>query len=207
MREADLMNVYFGMNSSKLDAAAEKLLDNVAERLKQFDSPVLELHAHADATGDHDINIQLSELRARSVMQYLNKKGISMDRMCYLAYGESDLYIAQNADVQLNRRVEFRLKAYDHHFLSQDNPSRIEGFAYKQLPMLPERQYFVQLAALSDMRTFSTYKLKEYGAAICYHQGGMYKYVLGPYRTLEEATVSLQRARLNYRDAFIFKNE
>ena len=207
MMASELMNVYFGMNSYKVDAEGERVLDELVELLKQYDSPVLELHAHADATGDHDINIKLSELRARTVIQYLGKRGIQIDRMSYVAYGESNLYMAQDANSDLNRRVEFRLKDYAHVFIASDHEFRIDGFSYKQLPMLKERVYFVQLAALSDMRTFSTYKLKEYGAAICYYQSGLYKYVLGPFDTMEEATVNLQKAKLNYRDAFIFKNQ
>jgi outer membrane protein OmpA-like peptidoglycan-associated protein len=207
MAASGVKNIYFGMNSSRLDSKSEAMLDELAEVLLDYEGPALELHAHADATGDHNINIRLSELRARSVIQYLHKKGVSMSRMCYLAYGESELYLAQQADIALNRRVEFRLKDYRHKFLPLDDASRVEGFAYKQLPMLGERKYFVQMAALSDMRTFSTYKLQEYGAAICYYQGGLYKYVLGPFDTMEEASIELQKVRTDYRDAFIFKNE
>jgi len=64
-------------------------------------------------------NLNLSKRRAKSVKQYLIKKGISKDRITAKGYGESnlvnncvDLTPCSEEEHQLNRRTEFRVIGY-----------------------------------------------------------------------------------------------
>ncbi|MCP4122880.1 MAG: OmpA family protein [Bacteroidetes bacterium] len=206
MQEEGLRNVYFSMGSHAIDSEGAAVMDRMAVLLERYEDPVIELHAYADATGSYEENILLTEKRARSVMQYLIGKGVPVDRMNYKAYGESSLYIEQDEDVRLNRRVEFRLKLYDHNADRTETDSDWLGFAIREMIVLEPEKFYVQLAALGPNSMFNGYKLKKYGTTVCYFQKGMYKYVLGPFNTLDEAKDNLRSVRSDYRDAFIFKN-
>lgn len=204
MHAGDLKNVYFGSGSAVIDNEAKALLNALTGLLGTYDDPVLELHAHADATGSYEENIALSERRARSVMQYLISRGVDMARLSYKPYGESQLAVSEGAAQRLNRRVEFRLMQYDYQDAGGNPPS---GDIYvKRLPMLEPGGYYVQLLALGANSIFPGYKLRQYGAAVCYFERGLYKYVLGPFKEEQEARGVLESVRADYRDAFLFRN-
>ena len=68
------------------------------------------MQAHTDNSGPARDNLELSQRRARSVVQYMVQNGISASRLRAVGYGESRPAY-QNATVEgrrLNRRVEFR---------------------------------------------------------------------------------------------------
>lgn len=55
--------------------------------------PQLKIHieSHTDSRGGDDYNLQLSERRAQSTLQWLINKGIDKDRLIAKGYGESQL--------------------------------------------------------------------------------------------------------------------
>ena len=64
---------------------------------------------HTDALGSESYNYELSEKRARSVSEYLVRKGISSSRLSTMGYGKSQP-VTDNRTPQgraRNRRVEF----------------------------------------------------------------------------------------------------
>lgn len=74
----------------------------------------IEISGHTDNKGSAEYNKKLSENRAKSVQEYLVKKGISPDRMSFAGYG-FDRPIAPNDNEggrQLNRRTEFEIKEF-----------------------------------------------------------------------------------------------
>jgi len=91
-----------------LTPEARKALDQVAKMLLQNRGIVLELRGHADSAGRSADNRKLSRKRAKVVMAYLMKQGISSWRLSVRAFGESQP-IAPNATAAgraQNRRVE-----------------------------------------------------------------------------------------------------
>ncbi|MCO4815294.1 MAG: OmpA family protein, partial [Flavobacteriales bacterium] len=73
----------------------------------------IELGGHTDSQGATAYNQSLSERRAKAVVDYLTKAGISGARLVSAGYGE-DEPIATNetkAGRQLNRRTEFKVLA------------------------------------------------------------------------------------------------
>jgi outer membrane protein OmpA-like peptidoglycan-associated protein len=71
----------------------------------------IEISGHTDNTGNPVVNAKLSTERAKAVVDYLVKKGITKDRLTYLGFG-SDQPIADNATAAgraKNRRVEFKI--------------------------------------------------------------------------------------------------
>jgi OmpA-OmpF porin, OOP family len=86
------------------------LLDNIIRILKNNPSMKLEIQGHTDNRGSGGFNRELSEKRARAVMEYFVKKGISSDRLSAVGYGFSRP-AATNTTAEgrsMNRRVELK---------------------------------------------------------------------------------------------------
>ncbi len=102
--------IYFHTDSAALTRRARAKLDRIAEELKRVPGARLEVAGHTDNRATSSYNIVLSKRRARTVIDYLTQKGISIDRLRPVAYGEARP-VASNATEEgrrLNRRVEFR---------------------------------------------------------------------------------------------------
>ena len=71
----------------------------------------IELAAHTDDVGDEDFNLKLSDERAQSAFEYLNKKGIAKNRMVPKGYGELKPAVPNSSDESRaqNRRLELRV--------------------------------------------------------------------------------------------------
>jgi len=89
------------------------LLDELSSVLKSRpDLKQVTVEGHTDNRGGHAYNQELSERRARAVVDYLMRKGIQSQRLSSRGYGY-DRPIASNADAlgrAKNRRVEFRIE-------------------------------------------------------------------------------------------------
>ena len=104
----NLTGVSFGSGNAVLTANAKKILDGVAEQLLANPKVKIEIQGHTDNVGKPATNKLLSERRAKSVVAYLAMKGVKMDRMTAVGYGQ-ELPIADNNTAdgrELNRRIE-----------------------------------------------------------------------------------------------------
>ncbi len=109
--EIQLPGVNFAYNSDRLLPGAERVLNDAAETLRRNPTITVEVAGHTDSDGAADYNENLSERRARSVRNYLQSRGVGMDRMTVRGYGESDP-VASNATKEgkaQNRRVVLRI--------------------------------------------------------------------------------------------------
>jgi OmpA-OmpF porin, OOP family len=86
-------------------------LNRVVKLLEDNPSIVIEMSAHTDSYGSDDYNINLSDNRARSVMEYILSKGIGQPRISSKGYGETKPVAPNDTpeNRQLNRRVEFTI--------------------------------------------------------------------------------------------------
>jgi len=81
---------HFPVNGHDLSPEAEQQLDDFVEKLKTDDKNVyLEIQGHTDATGSPEHNMQLGQERADAVRRYLNQKGVALNRMSTISYGET----------------------------------------------------------------------------------------------------------------------
>ncbi|MFP2932517.1 OmpA family protein [Pyxidicoccus sp. 3LG] len=105
-------NVLFETGSAVIQKRSYPLLDEVATVLRKNPTlgPVL-IEGHTDNRGSRALNMNLSDKRARSVLEYLVSRGIDKKRLSSAGFG-FDRPIATN-DTALgrakNRRVDFRL--------------------------------------------------------------------------------------------------
>ena len=107
-------SVLFDFDEARLKPAGRTLLADLARWLVEHPGAGdLEIGGHCDESGSPAYNQDLSERRARSVMDALVREGVSADRLTARGYGESRPLMRRSAapvDVvdAANRRVEFR---------------------------------------------------------------------------------------------------
>jgi OOP family OmpA-OmpF porin len=105
-------NILFETGQAKIQKQSFKLLDEVASVLAKNPTlgPVL-IEGHTDNKGSRNYNVDLSQRRAKAVLEYLVGKGIERKRLSAKGFG-FDRPITSNATPlgrAKNRRVEFRL--------------------------------------------------------------------------------------------------
>ncbi len=82
-------NVFYDFARWELRPEAMVSLDDLIETLNDNPNVTIELMSHTDSRGSDQDNIELSQKRAQSVVDYLIQKGISPDRLSAKGYGES----------------------------------------------------------------------------------------------------------------------
>jgi outer membrane protein OmpA-like peptidoglycan-associated protein len=106
-----LANVFYEVDSWQLKSESISELNNLASLISENKDFVVEIGGYTDSTGTSEYNQQLSEKRARSVVNYLINKGISPERLKYKGYGDT-LPVGDNKIPEgrkLNRRTEARI--------------------------------------------------------------------------------------------------
>jgi outer membrane protein OmpA-like peptidoglycan-associated protein len=106
-----LNNIFFDFDNAFLRPESFPELNRIISLMKERSGMEIEIAGHADATGPEAYNLGLSEKRARSVVNYLTKNGISGNRISTIFHGESKP-VAPNTTVdgrRRNRRVEFKI--------------------------------------------------------------------------------------------------
>lgn len=84
-----LDNVYYEFNSAELTEPSKKVLDNLIPIMEDNPEMEIELDSHTDNVGTDEYNLDLSNKRAQSCVDYLASKGIAASRMTSKGYGES----------------------------------------------------------------------------------------------------------------------
>jgi len=79
--------------------------------LNEYKSIKIHLKGHTDNDGDDENNFILSQKRAKSVADFLVKKGIDKERVFYEGFGESRPLLENNSEAnkQIDRRVELQI--------------------------------------------------------------------------------------------------
>ena len=82
-------NIFYDFDKATLRPESKEALDEVIIMLNENPNVSIEMGSHTDRKGSDAYNIALSERRAKSVVDYLIKGGISEDRLSPKGYGES----------------------------------------------------------------------------------------------------------------------
>jgi len=105
-----LNNIFF--DSAKWDLKLESTveLDKLVALLKANPDLPIEISGHTDDVGKDADNLILSQKRAKSVVDYLAKKGLSVLKIKAEGYGKSRPYLPNSSDEnrKLNRRIEVK---------------------------------------------------------------------------------------------------
>jgi outer membrane protein OmpA-like peptidoglycan-associated protein len=99
--------------TGKYDLLPESVveLDKLVALLKENVGLKIEISGHTDNTGLETANLELSTLRARAVVLYLESKGIPASGLAYKGYGSSSPVAGNDSAEgrQLNRRTEMKI--------------------------------------------------------------------------------------------------
>lgn len=106
-----LNNIFFDTGKSDLRVESTNELERLLQLMNEVLTLKIEISGHTDNVGSAEYNKGLSEARAKSVVEYLIKKGIDKNRMVFKGYGFTQP-IADNLTEegrQQNRRTEFKI--------------------------------------------------------------------------------------------------
>lgn len=108
-------NIYFETASARITNSSIENLKEMLEILKNYPELHVEIKAHADSRGSSDYNLELSQRRAQSVVNFLSAKGIETYRLKAKGYGDTQPVNecvkgvkCPDSKLRENRRVEFR---------------------------------------------------------------------------------------------------
>lgn len=111
-----LLHIYYDFDQSYIREDAVEDLNKLYKLMMDNPSYVVEIGSHTDARGSNSYNDGLSNRRAKSVVRWLGKKGISKDRLVARGFGETvnvnnciNNVPCSEKEHQLNRRTEFRV--------------------------------------------------------------------------------------------------
>lgn len=88
-KPVEIPNIFYASGSAELNESSKEALEELAQILEDNPNIVMEIGAHTDMVGDSVYNMNLSQRRAKSVIDYLNSKGYDLDRLVSKGYGES----------------------------------------------------------------------------------------------------------------------
>jgi peptidoglycan-associated lipoprotein len=137
-----LENIYFDYNESYIRADAAKELDKLVTLLSDNSDLKIEMGSHTDSVASDAYNIELSQRRAESTVNYLIQEGIDPSRLVAKGYGESKP-IARNTNPdgtdnpegrQRNRRTEFKILEIGQLIKKEDEDDEDKYFRGENLP-------------------------------------------------------------------------
>lgn len=105
--------IVFPPGSAEIDAAASRIVAQIAKALERCGPIRLEIAGHTDAQGSDGGNLALSQARAEAVLVALQGRQVDVSGMVAKGYGEG-IAVADNgteAGREANRRIEFTLQA------------------------------------------------------------------------------------------------
>ncbi|WP_321995714.1 OmpA family protein [Draconibacterium orientale] len=111
--EMDLHNIYYETDSFAILSESEPELQKLVSFLKNNSGLKVEIQGHTDSSGNPESNLELSKLRAKSVVDYLVENGIPGSRLQSQGYGDTKA-VATNETVEgrrLNRRTTIKIIA------------------------------------------------------------------------------------------------
>ncbi|MCK5069340.1 MAG: OmpA family protein, partial [Desulfocapsa sp.] len=105
-----LEGINFQLGTAELAESAHGALNIAANILQKNPELNMEVAGHTDSIGEAESNLQLSTLRAESVLNYLVSRGVAAERLQAKGYGANEPIAdnTSNAGRAKNRRVELK---------------------------------------------------------------------------------------------------
>ncbi len=113
-------SILYDLDKYNVRPDAAKILDMLVDMMKSNAGMKIEIRSHTDCRLDDNYNMKLSERRAKSVVAYLTRNGISSKRLVAKGYGETmlinhceceggNITPCSEEEQQVNRRTEFKI--------------------------------------------------------------------------------------------------
>ncbi|MBS1645885.1 MAG: OmpA family protein [Bacteroidetes bacterium] len=108
-------NIYYPVNGYTITPDAADQLDVMVDGMTKNPTLKLEITSHTDSQGDDAFNLNLSNQRAKAVMDYLIANGVDKSRLTAIGMGEKHILnrctngvSCSEKEHELNRRTEFK---------------------------------------------------------------------------------------------------
>ena len=82
--------IYFDLNKANIKPQAAFELDKLVAIMKKYPNMVIKVESHTDNRGGDEFNLELSERRAQSTVQYVISQGVEASRISGEGKGETD---------------------------------------------------------------------------------------------------------------------
>ncbi len=107
-----MQNIYFDFGKTTLKSESFRELNRVVDFLKQNRTVAIEIAGHTDNKGSDDYNLNLSQGRSQTVVDYFVSQGIDSARLTAHGYGEAKPVDTNDTEEgrSNNRRVEFTVE-------------------------------------------------------------------------------------------------
>ncbi len=109
-------NIFYDYDKATLRPESVASLDSVVHFLQDNPSITVEIYSYTDSRGTSEYNMALSQRRAQSVLDYLEKGGVDRNRLTAKGFGDKNAVAPNDVNGkdnpegrQLNRRTEFRI--------------------------------------------------------------------------------------------------
>ena len=110
-KEVILQPIYFEYDKSNITKEGAAELDKLVQVMNEYPTMVIFAKSHTDQRGSDRYNLNLSDRRVKSTVQYLVSKGISKERISGQGFGESEPKVTCDICTEeqhaQNRRSEF----------------------------------------------------------------------------------------------------
>ncbi|WP_417672704.1 OmpA family protein [Pseudodonghicola sp.] len=118
--------ITFEPGSATIAAESRPILDKITEILSDCEGLRLEIQGHTDSQGREEMNLQLSQARAQSVLNELRARRVLTSSFAAVGYGETKPIAGNDTEDgrEANRRIEFKLirpKATSEETTTLDN--------------------------------------------------------------------------------------
>ncbi|MCU0608192.1 MAG: OmpA family protein [Chitinispirillaceae bacterium] len=107
-RSQILNGVDFRKGTTELSPGSDRVLDQIVQKLREYPELEIEVHGHTEGIGNFTENMQISQMRAETVRQYMVSRGVEAGRIRAVGFGSSSP-VAENktaAGRAQNRRIE-----------------------------------------------------------------------------------------------------
>ena len=132
-RAAAQDTVTFDFNRTALDSSARAALDQQVKWLKANPAVRMTVVGHADKVGTDAYNDRLGLRRARAVVAYLARHGISSGRLDAVeSRGESEPVVQTDERERRNRRTVTSVAGFERHYVGDGLDGRYAARVYRQ---------------------------------------------------------------------------
>jgi len=109
----NINNLNFGVNSADFNAQTIFIIQELALFLKENPNIHIAIHGHTDNAGDSNLNLKLSNERAKRVYEILLIEGIASNRLTWKGFGMTKPKASNLTEKgkSMNRRTEFVITA------------------------------------------------------------------------------------------------
>ena len=108
-----IKDILYTTASAELNKKAQFILENFALFLKENPKVEIMIQGHTDNEGNDQLNLELSERRAKGVKDFLIAQGIASKRLEAKGFGETQPKVPNTSDANKaqNRRTDFVITA------------------------------------------------------------------------------------------------